>query len=48
MVSAGIAEAASKRSVRLKLRASDKAAAVVAEEALLSEDSHTLAIGIGA
>ena len=48
MVSAGIAEAASKRSVRLKLRASDKADAEVAEEVLLYENSHTLVIGIGA
>ena len=48
MVSAGIAEAASKRSVPLKLRASDKADAEVAEEVLLYENSHTLVIGIGA
>ena len=48
MVSAGIAEAASKRSVRLKLRASDKADAEVAEEVLLYENSHTLVIGIDA
>ena len=48
MVSAGIAEAASKRSVRLKLRASDKADAEVAEEVLLYENSHILVIGIGA
>ena len=46
MVSAGIAEAASKRSVPLTLRASDKADAEVAEEVLLSENSHTLVIGI--
>ena len=48
MVSAGIAEAASKRSVPLKLRASDKADAEVAEEVLLFENSHTLVIGIDA
>ncbi len=48
MVSAGIAEAASKRSVRLKLRASDKADAEVVEEVLLYENSHTLVIGIDA
>ncbi|MEE3092521.1 MAG: hypothetical protein VX340_00270 [Pseudomonadota bacterium] len=48
MVSAGIAEAASERSVRLKLRASDKADAEVAEEVLLYENSHILVIGIGA
>ena len=48
MVSAGIAEAASKRSVPLKLRASDKADAEVAEEVLLYENSHTLVIGINA
>ena len=48
MVSAGIAEAASKRSVRLKLRASDKADAEVAEEVLFYENSHILVIGIGA
>ena len=48
MVSAGIAEAASKRSVPLKLRASDKADAEVVEEVLLYENSHILVIGIGA
>ena len=48
MVSAGIAEAAFKRSVPLKLRASDKADAEVAEEVLLYENSHTLVIGIDA
>ena len=48
MVSAGIAEAASKRSVPLKLRASDKADAEVVEEVLLYENSHTLVIGIDA
>ena len=48
MVFAGIAGAASKRSVPLKLRASDKADAEVAEEVLLYENSHTLVIGIDA
>ena len=48
MVFAGIAEVAFKRSVSLKLRASDKADAEVAEEVLLYENSHTLVIGIGA
>ena len=48
MVSAGIAEAAFKRSVPLKLRASDKADAEVAEEVLLYENSYTLVIGIDA
>ncbi|MEC9186152.1 MAG: hypothetical protein VX930_17930, partial [Pseudomonadota bacterium] len=48
MVSAGIAEAASKRSVPLKLRASEKAYAEVVEEVLLYENSNTLVIGIDA
>ena len=48
MVSAEIAEAAFKRNVPLKLRASDKADAEVAEEVLLYESSHTLVIGIDA
>ena len=44
MVSAGIAEAASKRSVRLKLRARDKADSEVAEEVLLYEEAQRKAI----
>ena len=48
MVSAGIAEAASKHSVPLKLLANYKTDAEVVEEVLLYENSHTLVIGINA